>query len=1255
MSDVNITDVLRKLKKEEERHVGEQVLKECKSTDDLKDFLEKPKTEPDEAEKPYLHLFVFRRRKDGADEFWTTEEDFKGLSDIARLRATAEWFPMSVRNKVINVKEKLDKMKEELNKMTEKDRGALKLEKGINGIPKGELIEFFQDPERYVKGAVFEVDDAASGSSEYFASRNEHNNMTRVLCHSKTEIDVWVDAVDLRSGCTECDGKDGCRCFKVLFHYTKTLAFGSITSAHKKFHELWCSYGKRAHFGDGLYASQYAPEHFGSKLRVALNNYGSCDTDPFSDEPLCCPKYWEDIRTHWAVEAADFCIPILVPKELLRNFKDEDKKGKFKAGCNHNGVKQHDGRDVWIISPPDNDSRNVMSGTTQRLELLRMRQENKKVSPLGRMQAFADAAHILFQQGDLAEAAQKFEEALKIQKSREKTSFGLSLVQAYALCLRKQDTYESKQKAKDLLKEHGVASDADSGSMLQSLDHASWRHQGLDEHFKAFYDSWKQGDLAVAQNRLDQFESLLKQLPGEKDRDLNTLKTYRAAVFSDQGNMEKAESLLKEVLESREKSFGEKHMETLACHDLLARLFLNWRRFKDAEEHAQKALDGRDPDKKKSDHLNVLRSRSFLQEIRIEKAQSEESSLSEKIFEEAFETMQDCARKMLPQGEMSEPEFVVSGFEDHRAALAMWSNAACVAKRFAALPHINEEKKMDMLQKAANIYKQLYTASKEPVSWDHAVHHARIACNRAHVLDLDKSTKSENPMEVLEEAKKTIQKFIDDLKQRKSADSQPDGSPQASPEERPFRDDQLLDQGPCLEDLPLEFLILDNNLAFLKYKSGDLILKNPSGTVPDGVGLLKEAKELYTKSMEELKGKLERHATQQDNAAQQEAYSAAMTLGEILLKLMDQGAYSDEERRKFQEDASQNFKYAADNFEKLLGKLNVKSVACRHSYASVRLQQGGTEHWREAMKVFEAVADSWEEVNMGGAAASMLQESLDLKQDVHVKPELLRTLMRARALFSAASASKAIWLAPAPGKAAPTPQNLEEICQKFEVVLNMKDLGMDEHSKDQVFQRLKGIFAMAHAELGQLHGKEYQETKNPDQFHTTEKHFKAALEWLPQPQSQPPAEEEVQLLRCRTHFNSACLQLTALQYADVSTWEKVSEDFRGAADGYDKLIKSGRKCRCQGVKEECFYYQRAMCKFNLIKAISMQRNWQAVKAQHKEFEVLINELEARKGKGCAAPDENDLKKWKAELARNLRRPSITKEGSKASQVAPEIP
>ena len=1053
-----------------------------------------------------------------------------------------------------------------------------------------------------MKGALFEVDDAASGSSEYFTSRNEHNNMTRVLCHSKTEIDVWVDAVDLRSSCKTCTGD--CECFKVLFHYTKTLAFGSITSAHKKFHELWCSSGDRAHFGDGLYASQYAPEHFGSKLRVALNNYGSCDTDPFSDEPLCCPKYWKDIRAHWAVEAADFCIPILVPKGLLRDFKDEDKKGKFKAGCNHKGVKQHTHRDVWIISPPDKG--NVMSDTTQRLDLLEKRQKDGHVSPPGKMQAFADAAHILVQQGELEEAGKKFEEALEIQKSIKNTDFGPSLVRAYAHCLRKQGTYESKQKAMELLKKHKVTSDADSGSMLQSLDHASWRHQGLDEHFKAFYDSWKQGDLAVAQNRLDQFESLLKQLPGESHRDLNTLKTYRAAVFSDQGNMEKAESLLKEVLESRTQSFGEKHMETLACHDLLARLFLNWREFDKAEDHAQKALDGRDPDKNKSDHscpeshtgvhLNVLRSRSFLQEIRIEKAQSEIekaqseesplSPLSEGVFEEAFKTMQDCARKMLPQEEMSNPEFAVSGFEDHRAALAMWNNAACVARRFAALPKINEERKHDMLQKAANIYKQLYTASKEPVSWDHAVHHARIACNRAHVLDLGKSTKK-NPVEVLEEAKKTIQKFIDDLTKRKSADSQRDGSPQA-PEERPFRDDQLLDQRPCLEDLPLEFLILDNNLAFLKYKSGDLILKNPSGTVPDGVGLLKEAKELYTKSMEELKGKLVRHATQQDNAAQQEAYSAAMTLGEILLKLMDQGAYSDEERRKFQEDASQNFKYAADNFEKLLGKLNVKSVACRHSYASVRLQQGGTEHWREAMKVFEAVADSWEEVNMGGAAASMLQESLDLKQDVHVKPELLRTLMRARALFSAASASKAIWLAPAPGKAAPTPQNLEEICQKFEVVLNMKDLGMDEHSKDQVFQRLKGIFAMAHAELGQLHGKEYQETKNPDQFHTTEKHFKAALEWLPQPQSQPPAEEEVQLLRCRTHFNSACLQLTALQYADVSTWEKVSEDFRGAADGYDKLIKSGGKCRCQGVKEECFYYQRAMCKFNLIKAPESQ-------------------------------------------------------------------
>ncbi|CAE6970932.1 unnamed protein product [Symbiodinium sp. CCMP2592] len=543
----------------------------------------------------------------------------------------------------------------------------------------------------------------------------------------------------------------------------------------------------------------------------------------------------------------------------------------------------------------------------------------------------------------------------------------------------------------------------------------------------------------------------------------------------------------------------------------------------------------------------------------------------------------------------------------------MWNNAACVAKRFAALPKVNEEKKKEMLQQANTIYKSLYVASMKPCSSHHAIHHAHIACNWARVLDLCKSAETEKR---LEEAVKTVEGISFT---RSTEDLEAFG-----------------DQKPSEEDPPLEFLILSNNLAFLKSKRG---------TVED----LVTAKTLYAKTLVTIQKKLDLHSMQQDYRVQHEAFSAAMTLAEILLKLMDQAsseillklmdqASSDDARKELQKDAAQNFKFAAEGFEKLLGPLNVRSVACRHSYGSVRLQQG-----KEAVATLEAVAGSWEKVNMGGAAAPMLQQSLGLDRKEDVPPKLLQKLMRARALFSAASAFKAIGMATDPS--VDTPPAPAEICQKFEEVLKMnKEMGKDDSS--EVFRRLKGILAMAHAELGQLHGKEYQETRTLQQFRTTQEHFDEALKWLPD----SPADKEGHLLRCRTRFNNACLQLTALRYADLSTWEKVSENFSLAADGYGELTRSG-KCHCQKDPRECFYYQRAMCKFNLIKAVGKQRDWQTVKAQQKVFEVLCEELKQRKD--CAPPDP----KWEQELKRNDRRTSIMKEGTKPSKVSdsPESP
>ncbi|CAE7422999.1 unnamed protein product [Symbiodinium sp. CCMP2592] len=423
-----------------------EVLKDCKTADDLKDFFRKQR-------KP--NFLVFRkRRKDGVYEFWTINEEDDTIPDAAVLDALV---PVSVHHKVINVKEELEK----------EPFSNLSLQKGTDGrsSPDGRLVDFFQDPECYLKGASFEVDDADGDpeKSQYSVLRDECSNMTRVLRHNKSNIDVYTDAVDLRSSCMACNSTDGCRCFKVLFLYTKKRAFDCITSADQKtFHELWCAW--RSHFGDGVYTSQYAPEHFGSKLRVALNMYGGCDTDPFSDEPLCCLPKWEDIRTLQAVEAVAFCIPILVPQERLRNYKDTDPTGQFLPGRNRKGVKQHEGRDIWIIAPDNEGSYNVTADRRARLELLKMRQNNPKASLVSRMQAFADAALMLLMQGDLAEARDFFKEALQIQKSIRQTDFGPSLVQAYARCLRQQDTSESKAEAKKLLEEYGFMIQDDFGS-----------------------------------------------------------------------------------------------------------------------------------------------------------------------------------------------------------------------------------------------------------------------------------------------------------------------------------------------------------------------------------------------------------------------------------------------------------------------------------------------------------------------------------------------------------------------------------------------------------------------------------------------------------------------------------------------------------------------------------------------------------------------------------------------------------------------
>eukprot|EP00438_Fugacium_kawagutii_P029755 Skav215809 [mRNA] locus=scaffold3885:170099:175211:+ [translate_table: standard] len=62
---------------------------------------------------------------------------------------------------------------------------------------------------------------------------------------------IWQDAFDLRSF-----GKHGEE-IKVLYHYTNEKGFRNVTNEEQSFGEVWASFGDRAHFGSGVYTTQY--------------------------------------------------------------------------------------------------------------------------------------------------------------------------------------------------------------------------------------------------------------------------------------------------------------------------------------------------------------------------------------------------------------------------------------------------------------------------------------------------------------------------------------------------------------------------------------------------------------------------------------------------------------------------------------------------------------------------------------------------------------------------------------------------------------------------------------------------------------------------------------------------------------------------------------------------------------------------------------------------------------------------------------
>eukprot|EP00928_Gymnodinium_smaydae_P074434 TRINITY_DN5748_c0_g1_i1.p1 TRINITY_DN5748_c0_g1~~TRINITY_DN5748_c0_g1_i1.p1 ORF type:complete len:758 (+),score=81.91 TRINITY_DN5748_c0_g1_i1:62-2335(+) len=110
--------------------------------------------------------------------------------------------------------------------------------------------------------------------------------------HRPSGVFVWHHLLDL--------SQEGVRS-KLLFHYTNGESFYQITDMRKPAIEIFASLRnayrpvelqQNTRFGEGVYASQYDPQEWGSKERILLNNFCS-------------------ITAHQG--KADYCIPLLVP------------------------------------------------------------------------------------------------------------------------------------------------------------------------------------------------------------------------------------------------------------------------------------------------------------------------------------------------------------------------------------------------------------------------------------------------------------------------------------------------------------------------------------------------------------------------------------------------------------------------------------------------------------------------------------------------------------------------------------------------------------------------------------------------------------------------------------------------------------------------------------------------------------------------------------------------------------------------------
>ncbi|CAE7570368.1 Klc, partial [Symbiodinium sp. CCMP2456] len=367
----------------------------------------------------------------------------------------------------------------------------------------------------------------------------------RTFCYASRDgpVHVWQHALNLQD-------EDSSEVI-VLYHYSNELCFQNVANLEQTTAELFASLVEgRAHFGQGVYTTQYEPSVWGSRKRILLNNYSNGDpwrkntTDEESRKVL---RDWGDENT--CGNRAACCIPMIVPRDMAfsifeRQTPDLQARG-VPLGTDSKGREVHRNRDVWVVRFSDDGGvRNAVAKTDGILDLLQLRlgklQENPRSKEQDTTDCMLEVARRLRGRGRYQETEQLYRDCLARCQAKKGITSHDALVTANNLAGTLQDQGK--------------------------LDEAEPLYRECLKHRRA-----KLGNCHVS--TLTNMSNL-------------------ASLLTDRGQWDEAESLRRECLKATRSKLGDLHPNTLNSLHGLAGLLMLRQRMDEAEPLYRECLAG---------------------------------------------------------------------------------------------------------------------------------------------------------------------------------------------------------------------------------------------------------------------------------------------------------------------------------------------------------------------------------------------------------------------------------------------------------------------------------------------------------------------------------------------------------------------------------------------------------------------------------------------------------------------------------------